>query len=310
MRNCKSIVVLFFIYATFSTAFSQEAPKNIDYPGKKIFSFGVVADIQYADKENSGNRFYRAALGKLDHCIDIFNRYELSFVANLGDLVDQGYSDYDTTLAMLDKFKAPVYNVLGNHDLAVEDEFKETAKEQLLGDKNGYYTFEVGDFIFMVLDGTEMCPIVYPEGSKQYNIAMAKYEYIKTKGLNNAYTWNGGFGDEQINWIGKVLKKAERENRKVVIFCHWPLLPENGVQLWDNQVLLGLIESHHSVVAWISGHHHEGNYVKEMGIHHLTLKAIVNAVSETSCGIIEVYSDKLLFKGYGDMEDRILDFPM
>jgi len=310
MRALKSIFMLFFIYASFSTVYSQEAPKNIDYPGKKLFSFGVVADIQYGDLESSKTRFYRASLGKLDNCIDIFNKHELSFVTNLGDLIEEGYSDFDKTLALLDKIKAPVYNVLGNHDLAVEDDLKEKAKERLLGDKNGYYTFEVGNFIFIVLDGTEMCPPDHPKDSKMYNIAMAKYELMKVEELNSAYVWNGGFGDQQIKWLGKVLKKADRENKKVVVFCHWPLLPENGLQLWDNQVLLGLIESHNCVVAWISGHHHEGNYVKENGIHHLTLKAIVNTVADKSCGIIEVYSDKLLFKGYGDMKDRTLEFPM
>lgn len=61
---------------------------------------------------------------------------------------------------------------------------------------------------------------------------MAKYEEIRGKGLNNAYTWNGGIGNKQLKWLTKVLRRADTFNKKVVILCHWPLLPENGTQLW------------------------------------------------------------------------------
>ena len=94
----------------------------------------------------------------------------------------------------------------------------------------------------------------------------------------------------------------------MVIFCHWPLLPENGTQLWNNREVLKLISNHHSVIAWIAGHHHSGNYEKTGNIHHLTLKGMVEAKTETSFGIIDVNPDKLVLNGFGDQNNQTLEF--
>jgi hypothetical protein len=160
--------------------------------------------------------------------------------------------------------------------------------------------------IFIVLDGSDVSTMAYPKGSKQFNNGMAKYEKISKSGLNNAYTWNGAIGDQQLKWLVKLLGKADKLNKKAVIFCHWPLLPENGTQLWNNREVLSLINTHPSVVAWIAGHHHAGGYEKAGTIHYLTLKGMVEARSATSCGIVEVLPDKLVLKGYGDQNDQIL----
>ncbi len=135
---------------------------------------------------------------------------------------------------------------------------------------------------------------------------MAKYRDLKEKGFNNAFLFNGGIGEKQLKWLEKQLLTADKENNRVIIFCHWPLLPGDHLQLWDNQKVLELLNKHKCVEAWIAGHRHEGSYEKKEGIHHLTLKSIVEAKSETSFGIIEVYQDKLLLKGYGDQENQTL----
>ncbi len=307
MRVFKSIFALIFFYATFQIAFSQDVSKSNPDTVKILFSFGAVADIQYADAEKAGNRDYRNSLQKLDNCIKIFNRNELSFIVNLGDMIDRDYISYDKPLKILDNSKAPVYNVIGNHDFSVDDKFKRKVRKRL-ANRKGYFAFKLDDFIFIILDGTDVSTFAHKEGSKQYKNAMVKYEEIKKKGLNNAYTWNGGIGNKQLEWLDKQLELADDGQQKAVLFCHWPLLPESGAQLWNNTEILNLLKSHNSVIAWIAGHHHEGGYVKEGNIHHLTMKGLVEAKSETSCGIIEVYDDKLLLTGYGDQNDLILEF--
>ena len=162
--------------------------------------------------------------------------------------------------------------------------------------------------VFIILDGSDLSTFGSVNGSKQYNIGMAKFEEIKTEGRNNAYTWNGGIADRQLKWLGKLLAKADDSDKKVVIFCHWPLLPENGTQLWNNREVLSLINTHPSVVAWIAGHHHAGGYEVNNNIHHLIMKGMVEAKSETSFGIMDVYPDKLVLKGYGDQDDQTLEF--
>jgi hypothetical protein len=138
-------------------------------------------------------------------------------------------------------------------------------------------------------------------------LATAQYEEMKKQGFNNAAIWNGGIGEKQFEWLKKRLQKAEQSKQKVILFCHWPLLPENGTQLWNNREALNLINSYNCVIAWISGHHHAGHYEKTGNIHHLTMKGMVEAQSDTSCGIVEVYPDRLWLKGYGDQKDYILE---
>jgi predicted phosphodiesterase len=301
----KLICTLFCISITFQIGLAQQHPAISRNPSGKVFSFGIVTDIQYADAEKKGNRDYRNSLGKLEKCVNEFNEHDLAFVVNLGDLIDHDFISYEKPLAILDKLKAPLFNVIGNHDFEVGDQEKGQVRKHLKN-KNGYFSFEVNRMIFIVLDGSDVSTMAYPKGSKQFNNGMAKSEEIRKNGLNNAYTWNGGIGDKQLNWLVKLLGKADKLNKKAVIFCHWPLLPENGTQLWNNREVLSLINAHPSVVAWIAGHHHAGGYERTGTIHYLTLKGMVEAITETSFGIVEVFPNKLFLKGYGDQNDQSL----
>ena len=306
LKAGKLLGALFCFCITVHFGLAQVNPRNSRDPSGKVFSFGIVTDIQYADAEKKGSRDYRNSLGKLEKCVNEFNGHDLAFVINLGDLIDHDFFSYEKPLAILDKLKAPLYNVIGNHDFEVEDQYKSQIRKRLKN-KNGYFDFEFNNLIFIVLDGSDVSTLAYPKGSGQYNYGMARYEEIRKNGFNNAYTWNGGIGDKQLKWLGKLLGKADELNKKAVIFCHWPLLPENGTQLWNNREVLSLINNHPSVNAWIAGHHHAGGYEKSGTIHHLTLKGMVEARTETSCGIVEVFLDKLVLKGYGDQNDQSLE---
>ena len=221
-------------------------------------------------------------------------------------MIDRDYKSYDTTLAILGRLKASSYNVIGNHDWSVDNKFKGEVRNRL-NNKRGYFDFKFDNIVFIILDGSDVSTFAHLKDSKQYNSALAKSEKMKRTGLNNYYTWNGAIGHKQFRWLATVLRKADDANKKVVIFCHWPLLPEIGTQLWNNKKMIDLINSHDCVIAWIAGHHHPGDYLKKGNIHYLTIKGLVEAQSETSCGIIEVYPDKLLLKGYGDQDDRVLE---
>jgi 3',5'-cyclic AMP phosphodiesterase CpdA len=242
----------------------------------------------------------------LEKCIDEFNNHDLDFIISLGDLIDRNYDSYDKPLAILDKSKTPVYNVIGNHEFSVEEPYKKGIRKRL-NNQRGYFDFEVGNMVFIVLDGTNFSTFAHAKGSKPYELAMAHYEEMEKQGLNNATTWNGGIGGNQFKWLEELLKKAEKVNNKVILFCHWPLLPENGTQLWNNREVLDLIDNFSCVLAWISGHHHAGHYEKAGNIHHLTIKGMVEAQEESSYGIMEVYPDWLWLKGYGDQEEYILE---
>jgi len=307
MNTRKLAGVILFSYITLQTVCAQDVSKDVRAQEKSRFSFGVVADIQYADAEKKGERDYRNSLNKLETCVREFNGHDLSFVISLGDMIDHDFISFDKPLSILENLKAPRYNVPGNHDFEVEDKFKGQVRKRL-DNRDGYFNFEVNGMVFIVLDGSSLSTFAYVKDSKKYNAALLKLGELKNQGLNNANLWNGGIGDKQFMWLGNQLEKADRLNKKVVCFCHWPLLPENGTQLWNNREVTELLNKHHSVVAWIAGHHHAGGYEKTGNIHYLILKGMVEAKSETSCGIIEVFSDRLVLKGYGDQKDQIMDF--
>ena len=97
------------------------------------FSIGIIADVQWADMEDGSNydktviRHYRAAFRTLQRAVDWWDTLSarpLSFVAQLGDLIDgvnAGRGQSDTALAAalaeLARAPSPVVNIVGNHEL-------------------------------------------------------------------------------------------------------------------------------------------------------------------------------------------------
>ena len=50
-----------------------------------LFSFGLVADVQYADKPDRPPRLYRDSLERLRECVTELNRHPLDFTIQLGE---------------------------------------------------------------------------------------------------------------------------------------------------------------------------------------------------------------------------------
>ena len=58
-----------------------------------LFSFGVIADIQYADLDDGksfggSTRYFRRALEITQHAVDAWDQTDIRFIAQLGDLID------------------------------------------------------------------------------------------------------------------------------------------------------------------------------------------------------------------------------
>ena len=88
------------------------------------FKIGILADIQYEDAEDQKKCQYRSSLPKLDSAIEELNKHELDFIVQLGDLINKDFHSFEPVLEKLTKLSAPVFHVLGNHDLIVEDSQK------------------------------------------------------------------------------------------------------------------------------------------------------------------------------------------
>ncbi len=94
-----------------------------DSQQQKLFSFGVIADIQWGDKGTIGNRHYREALDRLKECVQELNKQKLAFTIQLGDVIDgnetseKTRSDLEIVLEEYGKLSMPKYHVVGNHCL-------------------------------------------------------------------------------------------------------------------------------------------------------------------------------------------------
>jgi len=257
-------------------------------PSEPLFTFGAVADIQYADKDTAGKRQYRRALEILPRCIEKFNEARPAFVVQCGDLYD-GYeklgdqaieleksqTDALKVLAILRRIEPPLYHVLGNHCLRAGKDFM----KRELGLERFHYDFrspKAKGWRFVVLDGND-----------------AGYELMSA---------------DQIAWFKGALNESAKADERVIVFSHYALLKEAARhhRLKNAAEVLPAIEASGRVAAWVAGHDHAGGYFEKAGVHHLTLKGLVESKNEPDFALFSVFSDRIVEDGFGEEPDREL----
>ncbi|UNY99013.1 metallophosphoesterase [Zhouia spongiae] len=249
-----------------------------------VLKFGVIADIQYADKDDHGTRFYRNSLQKLDACVDSLNKTVPDFNVVYGDLVDQGTRDLQPVIDRLHRLKSPVHNILGNHDYVGAADIQNLYKQFEM--PASYYSFEKEGWVFIVLNTNELSGYGVETGSSIYKEWESTKEKLSASGRKNIYPWNGGISVQQLHWLEKQLINAEQEEKNILVFSHHPLYPENGLEALNNREILTLIQQHPRVRAIISGHHHEGDFAYYGAIPVITLEGMVETPRQNAFGII------------------------
>ena len=95
---------------------------------------------------------------------------------------------------------------------------------------------------------------------------------------------------------------------KDVLYCilagHQPIYEPSSLPLglmWNFPDVLAVINRYSCVVAYISGHDHDGGYaIDDHGIHHITMKAIVETPSGSrSHATAYVYEDRIEVNNIG-----------
>ena len=251
---------------------------------QKLFSFGIMADIQYADKATNGKRFYRESCNNLKSSVLTLNGQNLDFVIQLGDIIDGNNSlvqtqvDMKKILTIFNQLDNPLYHVVGNHCLTAGEEF---IKEQLRL-KQFYY-----DFVLPV--------------SKEWR-------FIVLNGNDAGY---GILGMKQLEWLKSKLEFSRKNGEKVIIFNHYALYKAAAEKhrMKIAEPVADIINNSQCVVAYIAGHDHAGGYSLINGIHHLTLKGMVEAPKKNAFAVIEVFPEKLKVIGFGKELTRELMLP-
>jgi len=282
------------------------ALQSINQSQKPFFSFGMIADVQYADYDPVGTRFYRSSLGKLREAVTSLKEDSVDFIINLGDIIDRDYGSYKPVLDIIDSSGLKTYHVTGNHEYSVDTRFKKRLPV-LQPLKEGYFSFIHEKFRFIFLNGNEISTY------KSNNKAAVKQadDYIadmKNKGEINAVDWNGGIGSKQLTWLINQLNEATSRNEKVFLICHFPVVPDNVHNLLNYKEVLPILEKYQNIIVWFNGHNHAGNYGNFNMIHFVTFKGMVETETNNSFALVEVYKNKIWIRGYAREKSQILAY--
>ena len=255
--------------------------------------FGAIAEGQYANEDDNGARLYRRAPGKLIEAVGVFNRLALSHVVHLGDFIDKDWESFDVLQPAVDSLAHPWRFVLGNHDFAVADDRKALVARRL-GMPGRYYSFEDRGWVFLVLDGNDLSEYGWPAGSAELAASQAIHRALYPQ----APDWDGGIGAAQMRWMDETLAAADRAGKQAILYCHFPVYPQNPHNLWNAAEVIALLERHRSVKAWINGHNHDGHYGEKSGIHYVNLKGMLDT-GETAFAVVEIHGRRMRIQGFG-----------
>lgn len=302
-----------------------------------LVSFGVIADVQYADIPDGRSflgvpRYYRHSLLVLQRAVQHWNEKKVKFAINFGDTID-GFCPKEHSLSAIQKvidefgaFDGPVYHMIGNHCLY------NLPREKLLpllniASQNGhaYYDFSpIPEVRFVVLDGYDISAIGWPEDHPN---TIKAVNFLRERNPNSdknspnglvgverrLLMFNGAVGKEQMEWLENVLVDATKLNQKVVICCHLPLDPgASSIEslLWNHDEVMEVVHRYKCVKVCLAGHDHKGGHsVDSYGVHHRVLEAALECPSGTNAfASIDVFRDSLLVSGADRMESQEMVF--
>lgn len=228
--------------------------------------FGLLADL-HLRAGDEGAAMAEAA----GRCLQSFGQNGCAFIAQLGDLLagTPGEADRELQLALelLRQAPCPVRHVVGNHCL----ELPYGELTEAFGLERSWYRFDHGGWRFLVLDGMEVSVARQPENETDRQSLAA---FTADDALPR---WCGAVGSRQKAWLAAELALAKREERPIIVLCHFPLHPATTDQrhglLWNHEEIRSMLIASGAVAACIGGHYHKGAYASEGGLDFIVLPA-------------------------------------
>ncbi|XP_074198255.1 manganese-dependent ADP-ribose/CDP-alcohol diphosphatase isoform X2 [Camelus bactrianus] len=225
----------------------------------ELFSFGVIADIQYADLEDGYNfqgsrrRYYSHSLLHLQCAIEHWNKESSPpcCVLQLGDIIDGYNAQYkasekslELVLNTFQTLKVPVHHTWGNHEFYnfsrdyltnsklntrfLEDQIARHPETMPSESYYAYHFVPFPKFRFILLDAYDMSVLGVDQSSPKFQQCLKilrehnpNTELNSPQGLSEPQfvQFNGGFSQEQLNWLNEVLTFSDRNQEKVVIIA-------------------------------------------------------------------------------------------
>lgn len=214
---------------------------------EKPLKFAIASDFHAQDVPDGEERIASFIRAAKDEKVD--------FIIELGDFcrLDSAGQVY---LKLWDSFEGDKYHVIGNHDM---DNY--TPEEYVAGMKmpGRYYSFDKGDFHFIVLDGNNLY-----DGKEYTHYAKANY-YVDPK-------MRAFIDPEQMAWLKQDLAATDK---KCVLFSHQSIeqFLNNGATVRQILEEENRRAGFKKVVLAFGGHNHS-NYTKEInGITYMQINS-------------------------------------
>ena len=259
-----------------------------------LVRFGIITDIHFSTENEASAAATTAA--DLHACLNCWQHNEVDFLMQLGDQImgsdRHKEEEFRQVSSILNTFPGTIYHVLGNHCLALPRQELMTA----FGLQTPFYAFTIRGFRFIVLDGMDVSALRIPETSEDCQ-TLAFF-----RARPELHDYCGAVGVQQQSWLKRELEEAKSAGERVIVVCHFPLLPEttdpkHGL-LWNHREIAELLASSPAVKACLSGHYHYGGYALHKGIHFVVLPAFVNRHEhpDFTCGTVELLEERMVIR--------------
>ena len=299
--------------------------ENFETNTSLLSTFGILTDVQFAEHEThisfeNKHRFYKNSLNLVKEAVCCWKDYgKVDFVLQLGDIIDGKCKVSNESLSslnlVLDELKksqeeAKILHVWGNHEFynfkrseLIHSELNSAWNlKQNIDKPCNYYFYDVTNNLRMIcLDFYEFSVLGYEETDNEY---LEASKYIESLGKSENYTYpkiNGAIKGEQLKWLEEQLNLCKNENKKAIVCGHNPLSKEASkekfVSLNAAQILELLWSYDHVIIAYVSGHFHQGGYFRDKcDIHHITLPGIIEKhPGSNSFMTVKVFEEKICF---------------
>ena len=238
--------------------------------------FGICADVHHST--------VRDEKWRVEKFIAEANDRKADFVIQLGDLTN--FSNAGLEVAQLfQNFNGPCYHVLGNHE--TERSNKRSILD-MLGQKDNYFSFDVGDYHFVVLDTN------YDKVGNEY------IDYDSRRG-DNCY-----ISAAQLQWLEADLAATEK---RCFLFTHatcevgdWRI-----VNLHDFLNVIWRTNQrarYNKVTMVFSGHDHADEYRFKGGIHYLIVNSMSHKYIDPACCKLSSHAEQTKVS-YGELKHMI-----
>lgn len=225
---------------------------QINAKNKSVLKIGIIADVHDEPE-------------RLQTFIDKAKKEKPDFIIQLGDLSNGKPESNKKMLTVWNTYSGEKYHVLGNHefDYATKDEIVQRQEMPAT-----YYSFDCGDFHFVVLD----CNFILKDG-KYIDYANANYYISKA--------FRDLINPEQVRWLKEDIRKS---NKKVIIFSHEtfdditingsnPVPNRMEVRNVINEINNASPEEDKKIIACFAGHDHLDHYNQIDGVHFFAVNS-------------------------------------